>query len=181
MKKVLCFLHDKGVIDIVLESALDGGMEEARHLGATNGAIAAAIIIDGELCLKSKALEYDVIKENNHKRPSNKEPETIINYVGHATIEIMKSVHTMTPPFGSATIIHEKSDDNGSDREIYFCKNHYGEESTFMLLTAYSGVGPINHYQVARTACCSAWLKMKDYKNPDGSSIGLRSITSVSI
>lgn len=181
MKKVPCFLDKKGVIDAVLKSAMDGGMENAKYLGLTDGAIAVVIIIDGELHLRSKAFEGDVIKGSNHNKPSNKEPEPATNYVCSVTVEIMKLVDTMTPPFGNATIAHEKSDNSSSDREIYFCENQHGEESTFMLLAAYSGAEPTSCYQIARTACCSAWLKMKDYKNPDGSSTSLRSITSVSI
>ncbi|MEI7539507.1 MAG: hypothetical protein WCJ36_01920 [Candidatus Saccharibacteria bacterium] len=181
MKKVLCFLHKKGVVDIILELALSSGIKEAKCLGVTDGAIAAAIIVNGELYLKSRAFEGNKIKENNPNKLLDKGSKTIINYVGYATNKIMESVHTITPPFVETVPVHSEVNNIGLDYEVYFCKNQYEEESTFILTTAYSGADSINYHQITNTACRSAWQKMKNYKNPDGSSTELRNNIGVII
>lgn len=173
MEQSGCFLHNPGVISAVLESTLAGGLEAARLLGATHGAIVAAIVVDGKLHLDAQALGGDVMTENNPNRKWIEDPKTGINYVGYATGKIMQSIRTGVPSNEGSALGYGESDAVGSYREICFCLDPDGNKIQFLLLAAYSGMSSEEDLRASQDACRDGWFQMSGYKNFDGSDIQL--------
>lgn len=176
MDKVKCFLYDPGVMDAVLQAALAGGLKKAADLKAKQGAVVAAIVVNGELYLQSQAISGDVATEYDPDITWEEDPIIGINYVGYAIGKAMQTLRTSIPSKEGGAIGYGESNDVGSDREICFCHNHKGEKVQFLLILSYSGVSSQEDYQIARAASFSAWYKMSGYKNSNGSDIRLTRI-----